>query len=299
MKLNKMKTSNHLSQLNKTIQARNDLRNMFKTKQLLNLGLYEQAARIQEPITKTITETSEKNKIELEKIRNAIENQSLPPLSLCQAESSSVPQLQQPIVTEPEDTEILNIINNETSSRLNNNTLSHINTINNVKAFTIGSGTNKELFGLKNRTLVNINSNEEYLIPSVGVAKLLFQSKPTKDNITKDDVDEYKRFLDQYKFSITQNSKRKIIQKFYPKTKVAQENLEEDTDVATGDGVNVITIPSDPDKLREALVLQLADVQAGNNNNFNYTNAIMKEMLSQKLITPKEYRRILKTCFHV
>jgi hypothetical protein len=288
--------SSHLSQLNKTIQARKKLKNIFQAKQLENLGLYEEAARLQEPITKTITETSAETKKELEKVRNAIEHQhqSLVPLAASQ----------QPTIVTPEDAEIVSIINNETSSGLTNNTLSLISTINNAKAFTIGSGKNKELFGLKNRTLVNIDSKEEYTIPTVGVAKLLFQSKPTEDDITKDDVDEYKRFLDQYKFPITQNSKRKILQKFYPKT-VAIPADKVGTTIGEGVsdskqcGVKVMTIPSDPNKLREALILQLADVQAGNNNNFNYTNAILKEMLSQKLITSKDYRAILKECFHV
>jgi hypothetical protein len=282
-------TSSHLTQLGKTIQARKDLRHILQAKQLMNVGLYEQAARIQEPITKTITETSEETKKELEKVLNAIENQ--PP-----HQHATLLPPQQPTVVAPEDVEILDIINNETSSGLTNNTLSHINTINNVMAFTIGSGKTKELFGLKNRTLVNIDSKEEYQIPSVGVAKLLFQSKPTEDGITKDDVDAYKRFLDRYRFSITQNSKRKIIQKFYPKTWTNMDNPEA---AASGEGVKVMTIPSDPDKLREALILQLADVQAGNNNNFSYTNAILKEMLVQKLVTSKDYRAILKECFHV
>jgi hypothetical protein len=130
--------SSHLSQLGKTIQARKNLKNKFKAKQLENLGLYEQAARIQEPITKTITETSEGTKKELEKVLNAIENQPQPLGALLPPPQ----QPQVPIVIAPEDAEILNIINNETerSPGLTNNTLSHINTINNVKAFTIGSG---------------------------------------------------------------------------------------------------------------------------------------------------------------
>ena len=68
-------TQHHLSQLGKTIQARKNLRNIFQEKQLMNLGLYEQAARIQEPITKTIIETTTETKKELEKVHNAIEQQ--------------------------------------------------------------------------------------------------------------------------------------------------------------------------------------------------------------------------------
>ena len=135
---------------------------------------------------------------------------------------------------------------------------------------------------MKNTTLVDISSNNEYKIPSVGVAKLLFQSKPTEDNITKEDVDEYKTFLDRYKFNITQDSKRKIIQKYYPQTPIRQRQSFAVPE-REGEGVKeTVLIPSDPGKLREALILQLLDVEAGNDNNFNYTNALMKEMLSQK-----------------
>ena len=317
-----MKSSN-LSQLNKTIQARNDLRNMFQANQLRNMGLYEQAARMQEPFTKTITETAEETKRELKKVRSALENQPnrlpavLPANSVASiASTESIQQQQQasvastesiqPTVITPDDSEILNIINhnNETSSTLTNNTLTYINTINDVKAFSIGSGKNKQLFGLKDTTLVNIGSNEEYLIPSVGVAKLLFHSRPTEDGITKDDVDEYKSFLDRYNFSITQDHKRKIIQKFYPNVRATKqkqsliESVQENPIQKQGQGISLI-VPSDPNKLREELILQLSDTQAGNNNNFNYTNAIMKEMLSQKLLTSKEYRRVLNNFFHI
>ena len=291
-----MKNNNYLSQLNKTIRSRNNLRNMYQAKQMMNMGLYEEAYKLQEPITKAILETSKDTKNELEKVRKAIENQALAALP---AQSQ---QPSQPLIEDPDDIEILNIINNEsaTSSRPTNNTLTYIKTINNVKAYSVGSAdNNKQLFGLKNTTLVDISSNNEYKIPSVGVAKLLFQSKPSEDNITKDDVDEYKAFLDHYKFNITQDSKRKIIQKYYPQTPIRQRQSFVVPE-REGEGVKeTVLIPSDPGKLREALILQLLDVEAGNNNNFNYTNALMKEMLSQKLINSKDYRGVLRAYFHV
>ena len=49
-----MKNNNYLSQLNKTIKSRNNLKNMYQAKQMMNMGLYEQASKIQEPITKVI-----------------------------------------------------------------------------------------------------------------------------------------------------------------------------------------------------------------------------------------------------
>ena len=63
--------------------------------------------------------------------------------------------------------------------------------------------------------------------------------------------------------------------------------------------MKTITIPSDSDQLNHDLVLQLSAAQAGNNNTFNTANALMKEMLKQKIISGKDYRRILKHVYHV
>ena len=289
-----MKNNKHLSQLNKTIRARNNLRNMYHNNQLSNLGLYEQVSKIQKPITKAIAETSKDTKDELEKVRNAIESQPKP-LAALPAQQSH------PLVEDAEDTEIQNIINNKNGSRQTNNTLTLANNPHGVRVYTIGSAdNNKQLFGLKNNTtLVNIDSKEEYKIPSVGVSKLLFEPKPTEDNITKEDVDEYQGFLEHYHFNITQDSKRKIIQKYYPQTPIRQRQSFVVPE-REGEGVKeTVLIPSDPGKLREALILQLLDVEAGNNNNFNYTKALMKEMLSQKLINSKDYRAVLRAYFHI
>ena len=50
-----------------------------------------------------------------------------------------------------------------------------------------------------------------------------------------------------------------------------------------------IIIPSSPHELYQELMIQLAACKAGNNKTFNISNALMKEMLKQKLITGKEY----------
>jgi hypothetical protein len=60
-----------------------------------------------------------------------------------------------------------------------------------------------------------------------------------------------------------------------------------------------ITIPKDPDGLREELIKQISAMEAGHGSTFNHANAIMSELLKQKLMTSKEYRDILKHIFHV
>jgi hypothetical protein len=208
-----MANKNYLSQLSKTIQARNDLKNMYKANQLSDIELYENVSKMQEPITKTISETAHENKKELEKINNALQNTP----AYKNISNVQQPFSAQPSILEPEDQEIIDVIHANPADSLTNNTLLETTNINNVKVYTIGS-KKRTLLGLKGRTLVHPETGEEYQIPTVGVAKLLFQSKPTEDDITKDDVDEYKRFLNHYNYTITQDSKRKIYQKFYPKT---------------------------------------------------------------------------------
>jgi hypothetical protein len=65
-----------------------------------------------------------------------------------------------------------------------------------------------------------------------------------------------------------------------------------------GDGLPAI-IPSDPNELREQLLLQIAAKQAGHKSTFNISNGIMKELLRQKQLSIKEYRDILKNIYEV
>jgi hypothetical protein len=46
-KLHIMANKNYLSQLSKTIQARNDLKNMYKANQLSDIELYENVSKMQ------------------------------------------------------------------------------------------------------------------------------------------------------------------------------------------------------------------------------------------------------------
>ncbi len=74
---NNINVRKNLNQLHKTIQAKNQLRNMFQSKKLMDLGLYERASILQQPTTeaiveqgKTISKASEDNKKDLQLIKN-------------------------------------------------------------------------------------------------------------------------------------------------------------------------------------------------------------------------------------
>ena len=58
-------------------------------------------------------------------------------------------------------------------------------------------------------------------------------------------------------------------------------------------------IPSKREDLINELNLQLQATEAGHNNTFNYSNALMKEMLKQKIIKSRDYCEILRNYFHI
>jgi hypothetical protein len=85
------------------------------------------------------------------------------------------------------------------------NTLKYSGEVKGTRTYSLGSkDETKQLFALKDNTLLNSNDGAVYIIPSAGVAKLLFESKPNSDEITLLDVDEYLGFLKRYNFPVSQ-----------------------------------------------------------------------------------------------
>lgn len=262
-------------QIQRVLQQRKVLKDNFQAKKLLDQGLYEQATKFQAPtmeaIEKLVPKTEEK-----------IVSQPPPP----------------PIISTVEDQEILSAIKNASPpARETNNTFKFVKDFNGVPLYSVGSAnSNRQLFALHNTTLIDA-SGSHYEIPSVGVAKLLFETNPDGD-VTKDDVDAYVAFLGKYSLAYTQPSKRAIIEQFYPlKT---PRKLPAKQVAVKGEGLKKsIMIPSDTQRLYDELSINLAAAQAGNKNTFNYSNALMKELMGKNLLSGKDYRLILKSVYHL
>ncbi len=122
-----------------------------------------------------------------------------------------------PSIQMPEEEEIINALkNSQNTGRDTNNTLSPLADFMGYKRYSLGSkSVDREIFGLIGTKLID-KKKTEYDIPSVGVAKLLFESNPIDEDITKEDVEEYKKFLEHYKLKISQPSKRVIVDKYIP-----------------------------------------------------------------------------------
>jgi hypothetical protein len=255
---------------------RQKLKNQYTTKNLMEQGLFEQAAKLQAPTVEAITKSAQKI--------------TAPPIV------SSAPITSAPFVTTPEAEAILNVIKTAPkTARDTNGTLKSLKDMGGIPVYTLGSN-NRHVFGLIHTTLINATTREEHDIHSVGFAKLIFYHNPTDENITKEDIDEYKKFLGHYNFNIAQPNKRALAEKFLPR------KPPQTPDQRVGEGLKTNTpliIPENTDNLVNEFLLQIADTESGKNNTFNYTNALMKEMLKKKLITIKNYRNILRYWFKI
>ncbi len=66
-------TTNRLSQIQRTLQQRNILKNNFQANKLMNLGLYEKAAELQKLTTEAISKSSDFNREAQEKLASKLE----------------------------------------------------------------------------------------------------------------------------------------------------------------------------------------------------------------------------------
>jgi hypothetical protein len=261
------------------IKQRRILKDNLQATKLMNLGLFEQASKIQLPTTQTITKTADDTKKELQTIKETIENVK------SQTNESIKP---------------LDFQSTETAYSL-------IKT--NVKVKTIAGDLPAWQFNSRSQNLGRIivfeKDNKEYIwnVPKManaftlteGLKEILFNNATDENIITLDDIEKWTQLITTSGLGHTY--KRSDL--FKNKIQIIKNRLETMQPQKEGEGINTVLIPSDPDKLRSELVLQLAAVSAGNNNLFNKTNAILQEMLSQKLIKASGYRNILKTYFHI
>lgn len=119
-----------------------------------------------------------------------------------------------------------------------------------------------------------------------GLKEILFNDANNTDIITRDDFNDWLLLIDK-------SGLRSHIEKTILYKKIKDNVLTE----VVGDGI--ITIPSAPEQLCKQLELQLQAHAAGHKGTFNTVNAILKELMSQKLIKSKMYRSIIRKYYHV
>ena len=287
---------NHLKQIEKVINNRKILKNDILAKSLMNQGLFEQASKFQAPITQAITKTAE----DTQKV-------------IVESSKQTPPIISQPSIQNNLNIEVLNrtvsdkpftpVLTNEYQKILLGKF--PIWRIDSFGKSLTKSGVKFILYKKEDKEYIwNISDKDaNEIILTDGLNEILFNNANNKDKILPEDIKNWELIIKQAGFQGNSYKNKN----FWKSVSVKPPIVE-------GEGINktvgkvdhsykkqnaVITIPSDPDQLREALILQLAATQAGNSNTFNYTNAIMKELMKQKLIKSKDYRAILKQFFHI
>jgi hypothetical protein len=272
---------NHLTQLQKTIQAKNKLRNMFREKKLIDLGLYEEASKLQKPTIEAITASSEESK------KLVVKNNNNNP----QIEDV---QNKRFINIKPLDKEQLytnKYVLQRTTKTLNINEEDHRVWLLGKHFFILVEKDNQEY-------IINYSLRDSQPIElTEGLNEILFNNGNNKDIITPQDIKTWDNLMNDSNMSGYKTSTywKAIVSK--PSTSPIIEEIPDTP--KKGEGLKPIIIPSNPMQLGKELLLQLAACKAGNNNTFNTSNALMKELLKQKLISGKDYRDILRKYYHI
>ena len=129
-----------------------------------------------------------------------------------------------------------------------------------------------------------------------GLSEILFNNAGDITKITDSDRDVYRSMIANSGLESSFTNKTTIYKKLFSDP---QPQIEELTGDGLGGSKEVITIPENPDELREQLLLQLQAQSAGHRNTFDYANAIMKKLLGLKALKSKDYREILRIIYNI
>lgn len=268
-----MTSKHYLELLKKDLQAKTQFQNSLDNQKLESMNLYQKSTEVQKPLIN-----------EVNKIVEAIKEQP---------KKVSVTDLQ------PNTSYVENILRTsigksysliQTGKTIESNAL-------NVKfdewKFNSDAKSNVGKFVLMKRNGIdyiwNFKLDNKGIPLTPGLEEILFNDGTNKDIITPDDIEDWQYLINSAGLSSVYD-KSNIAKKLQKKPKIEE----------VGDGISsFITIPSNPDELREQLALQLAAMKAGHKNTFNHANGIMQELMKQKKMTSKEYRNILKNIYDV
>jgi hypothetical protein len=135
-----------------------------------------------------------------------------------------------------------------------------------------------------------------------GLMELLTKKDPDLDKCIEEDYEDYKEILNSTN-AIYQNadsSTRKLASDRSEKWKLIRDQLLSHLFKKTGGKLgdkNITFLSSDPNSLVEQLRLSLASYNAGNNGEYNKINAILDELVNQKIITKNKYQKIYDNVF--
>jgi hypothetical protein len=267
-------SKDYLEKLKTAVKLQNEFHNSVNTNQINNMNLYQKSSEIQKPIIDKLQTTNE------ELVKKIEQNNVITPSS----NDNQITLIKQPQIFNLEKES-----NNKSYSLIKTGKIINASLPNIIEfdewKFKSEAQSNIGRFVLLNRDGIDFiwhyKKMEEAIELTDGLNEILFNGVNNRDIITTEDINNWKFLINSAGLSsVYHNSK------LYKK-------------LLNVNGGSIIILPSDPNELKEQLVLQIAAMKAGHKNTFNHANAIMKELMRQENMTSKEYRDILKNIYKV
>lgn len=269
----------YLQKLEDALKEHNQLKRDLRSRRLESIGLYEKAKEVQKPIIdaiKAVPKTPEHSTVDGQLETNQTHQSH--PESLLKPVTKTQQYTSNKYVPQP------------------SNRRTH--------GFPIWVlGQNDYVFIEVNdqEFIYNISKvNAKPILLTDGLNEIFFNNGNDKTQISTDDIKTWESLMKESGIT-SQYKNSTYYSQINPKPPSRRsERLEAQQSKPMGEGLNkTITISSDPKELCKELELQLQATLAGNTGTFNHVNGLLMELMKQKLITSKYYRKILRNYFYV
>jgi hypothetical protein len=259
------------------LKTREKIKQNFEEENLSTLWYKEETEKLFKPITQSITESKEsQNKIE--------EN-----MNILAANQGKIYQKIRSAITGPSPIKVSFLIKSYLSDNSKDRSMAGYSIRYNTQTnnFTIGN----QIIHFDDNIMEIASKKYE---ATQGLMELLTRNDPSTDLCIEEDLDDYKETFinsnalyqgfdpDTKRLNTDTSEKRKLI---LIKTKLFPHLIKK----KCGKLNNITFLTSDPTELINKLKLSLASKSAGNNGETNKINAILDELLRQKIISNTDY----------
>jgi hypothetical protein len=279
------------------LKTRQKIKQNFEDEKLSNLGYKEETEKLFKPITQSITESKESQNKSFDRILNRIdENENL----IATNQTKIYQKLRQiPAITGPTTIKVSSLIKNYLSDNSKDRSMAgySIRYNNQTNNFTIGN----QIINFDNNLMEIAGKKYE---ATRGLMELLTKKDPNVDLCIEEDFDDYKEIIlntnalyqnfdpESKRLNSDQSEKWKLI-----KNRLFPNLVKKKGGMLINQSETMTFLPNDPIELINQLKLSLASKSAGNNGEYNKINAILDELLRQKIISKTDYIKIQRNIF--
>ena len=167
------------------------------------------------------------------------------------------------------------------------------------KSSGLHTDTSTDEFKIGNKVIGINNDNiiigEKEYEGTHGLWELLVKKNPSENLYTTDDLNNYEEIMEQthaLRRNYDENSVYPVASKS-PKWKKFGQRIWNRIKEREGSGIETVIIPKDPNTLVKRLFLLKGSLQAGNNGVKNEIISICDELLRQRVIDKKQYKKLV------